>query len=367
LIITPAKQRFTTPLYLESGRIFEPYEIMYETYGEKNSDSSNVILVCHALSGSHHAAGRYDPSDAKAGWWDDLIGSGKPVDTDKYYVICTNVIGSCFGSTGPMSLDPYTQRPYRTHFPVLTIKDMVKAQKALLAQLGIHHLKAIVGGSMGGMQALTFAVEFPNFADIIIPMATTYATSPWVIALNKVAQSALLADPSFNNGNYESELVKQEGMAGLSAARMAGYLGYLSPQTMDNKFGRNYVAQDGLFELFGRFEVERYLDYNGNNFPQWFDPLSFLYIIKAINIFDLSRGHESLEDAFLRIRSKIYLIGFTQDMMFFPKEMEEIKAICDRVGVGENVSYYEVESSYGHDAFLVEVDKFGDYVADILK
>ncbi|MEF3192214.1 MAG: homoserine O-acetyltransferase [Campylobacterales bacterium] len=365
--ITTATRRFTNPLYLESGRIFEPYEIIYETYGELNERKDNVILVCHALSGSHHAAGRYEPTDPKAGWWDDLIGPSKPVDTNRFFVIATNVIGSCFGSTGPMSLEVYTQKPYRFSFPVLTIKDMVKAQKILLSELGIYQLHAIIGGSMGGMQALTFAIEYPGFAKMVIPMATTHATQPWVIAFNKIGQRAIMSDPAFNNGNYDPAEIRQNGLNGLSVARMTGYLGYLSPQTMQKKFGRNYVANDGLFELFGRYEIERYLDYNGDNFPKWFDPLSYLYITKAINIYDLSRGYDSLDEALSRLRSKLHLISFEGDYLFFPSEMREIKEAADRAGTGDLVSYYEVKSSYGHDAFLVEINLFGDYVAKLLE
>lgn len=364
--VTTEIHTFTSPLYLESGRIFEPYKIAYETYGELNDDKSNVIVICHALSGSAHAAGKYTTQDAKPGWWDGLIGEGKAVDTRQWFVICTNVIGSCFGSTGPASLNPHTMESYRFRFPVLSIKDMVKAQKILLATLGIYNVHAIIGGSMGGMQALTFGVEYPDFAKIIIPMATTYAASAWVIAFNKVAQSALLADPSFNEGNYDVTKVKEEGMAGLSAARMAGYLTYLSPSTMEQKFGRNYVANDGLFELFGRFEVERYLDYNGHNFPKWFDPLSFLYITKAINIFDLSRGYDSLEEAIKRIKARLVLISFTGDWLFFAHEMKKIADIACTF-TPNNVSYLEVHSHYGHDAFLVELEKFDFLVKEELE
>ncbi len=363
--ITTKSIDFSTPLYLDSGRILEPYRIAYETYGELDEAKSNVIVVCHAFSGSHHASGRYTQAD-KPGWWDALIGDGKAVDTTKYFVVCINVIGSCYGSTGPKSENPKTMKPYGLKFPVITIRDMVRAQKTLLARLGIFNVKAILGGSMGGMQALSFAVEYPDFAQIVIPMATTYATSPWVIALNKVAQSALLADPAFDGGNYDSEEIKQNGFAGLSAARMAGYLGYISPEGMSGKFGRNYVANDGLFELFGQFEVERYLDYNGNNFVKWFDPLSFLYLSKAINIFDIAYGYDSLEDALGRIRSSLCLLSFKGDTMFFPSEMQHIARTMQKQGM-ENVSYVCIDSDYGHDAFLVEVDKFCDLVSDILE
>ena len=348
-------ERFTTPLYLESGRILEPYQIAYETYGEINSDASNVILVCHALSGSHHASGTYE-RDRKAGWWDGLIGDGKAIDTAKYFVISTNVIGSCFGSTGPMSNNYPSDKPYRLKFPVLTIKDMIKAQKQLLSNLGIYHLKAIIGGSMGGMQTLQFAVDYPNFADKVIALASTYATQPWTIGFNKVAIEAIRRDPRFKNGEYAKGAFKENGLDGLAIGRIAGHISYLSPDSMNSKFGRNYVNNDGLFELFGRYEVERYMEYNTDNFSKLFDPMSYLYIVKAINTFNLSRGYDSLYDAILRIKAKTTLISFSSDYLFFPKEMEHIYKMMRRNK--KIVDYYEIDSNYGHDAFLVEIDKF---------
>ncbi len=354
---------FKNPLYLESGRILEPFEIKYETYGELNNDKSNVILICHALSGSHHAAGLYE-GDRKAGWWDSLIGDSKAIDTQKYFVICSNVIGSCFGSTGPMSQMYPSQQPYRLKFPVVTIKDMIRAQKQLLSSLGIFHLKAIVGGSMGGMQALQFAVDYPNFADKIIPLATTYATRAWAIAFNKVAIEAIRRDPRFQNGEYEAGAFSVEGLDGLAIGRVAGHISYLSPQSMDRKFGRRYVATDGLFELFGRYEVERYMEYNTNNFSKVFDPLSYLYIVKAINTFNLSRGYDSLYDAIKRIQADVELISFKGDYLFFPEEMEHIYKMMRREG--QNCNYHSIDSDYGHDAFLVEIDKFAHIIEEIL-
>jgi len=355
---------FTSPLYLESGRILEPYDIAYETYGTLNKDKSNVILICHALSGSHHASGTYE-GDSKAGWWDGLIGSKKAIDTDKFFVISTNTIGSCFGSTGPMSENYPSQQPYRLKFPVVTIKDMVKAQKQFLADMGIYHLRAIVGGSMGGMQALQFGVDFPNFADDIISLASTYATRPWTIGFNKVAMEAIRKDVRFNNGMYHKDEFKENGCDGLAIGRVAGHISYLSPDSMDSKFGRNYVNNDGLFELFGRYEVERYMEYNTANFSKIFDPLSYLYIIKAINTFNLARGYDSLYDAISRIKSNIHLISFKSDYLFFPSEMRHIYKMLQRNG--QKSSYLEVDSSYGHDAFLVEIDKFEDRVREVLK
>jgi homoserine O-acetyltransferase len=355
---------FTNPLYLESGRILEPYKIAYETYGELNDDASNVILVCHALSGSQHAAGLHE-GDRKAGWWDELIGDGKAIDTTKHYVISTNVIGSCFGSTGPMDNNYPSDTPFRLKFPVLTIKDMIKAQKALLSQLGIHHLKAIIGGSMGGMQALQFAVDYPNFSNKVIALATTYATQPWTIAFNKVAIEAIRRDPRFENGQYAKNAFKENGLDGLAIGRIAGHISYLSPDSMNDKFGRNYVNNDGLFELFGRYEVERYMEYNTNNFSKTFDPLSYLYIVKAINTFNLSRGYDSLYEAILRIKAETTLISFQGDYLFFPREMEHIYKMMQRNK--QNAHYHEIESNYGHDAFLVEIDKFNTIIKKALE
>ncbi len=355
---------FTSPLYLESGRILEPYEIRYETYGKINEAKDNVILVCHALSGSHHASGLYE-GDRKAGWWNNLIGDGKAIDTNRYFVICSNVIGSCFGSTGPMSEMYPSLQPYRLKFPVVTIKDMVRAQRQLLSYMGIHQLKAIIGGSMGGMQALQFAVDYPNLAEQIIPMATTYATRPWVIAFNKVAIEAIRRDPRFNNGNYSRDEFREDGCDGLAIGRIAGHISYLSPESMDRKFGRNYVATDGLFELFGRYEVERYMEYNTNNFSRSFDPLSYLYIVKAINTFNLSRGYDSLYEAVSRIKAKVHLISFAGDYLFFPEEMKHLANMLKRNN--QKYSYHEIESDYGHDAFLVEIDKFDAIIKEILE
>jgi homoserine O-acetyltransferase len=365
LKIETKKAKFRQPLYLESGRLLEPWEIVYETYGEMNEDKSNVILITHALSGSHHAAGKYSEDDKKPGWWDDLIGDGKAVDTTKFFVICTNVIGSCFGSTSPLHLiSPGSTQRYGLKFPVVTIKDMIKAQKILLDSLGITKLRAIIGGSMGGMQALRFAVEYPGFAKDIIPLATTHQTRAGVIAVNTIMKDAILADPEFKNGNYDQVEITKNGLKGLEVARMMGFLGYLNPKTFDKKFGREYVKTDGMFELFGRFQVESYLEYNGANFPKWFDPLSYIYILKAISLFDLSRGYMNLGEALSNIKDNLHLISFKGDTLFFAEEMYEIKKEMDELG--KFCNYFEIDSDYGHDSFLVEVDKFDDIIIDIL-
>ena len=366
MIIETKKAFFDEPLYLESGRILQPFEVQYETYGTLNNDKSNVIIITHALSGSHHVAGTYE-GDRKAGWWDNLIGDGKAVDTTKYFVICMNNIGSCFGSTSPLSINPTTNEPYRFKFPVLTISDIVKAQMRVLNSLGIYNVKAIIGGSMGGMQALCYAVEYPSFAKDIVALATTAYTRPWAIAFNKVTIEAIRNDPDFKNGYYDPSDIKENGLNGLAIGRIAGHISYLSPSSMDDKFGRNYVSQDGLYELFGRFEVERYLEYNGYNFPKNFDPLSYLYIAKTMNIFNASRGSDTLAQSLSSIKSNLHLISFSGDMLFKPQEMEEIYDTMCEIGKEHIVTYKMIDSDYGHDAFLLEVDKFKEQIIDILK
>ena len=358
-------EHFTNPLYLESGRILEPYDITYETYGELNDDKSNVVVICHALTGSHHCAGTYE-GENKAGWWDGLIGPSKAIDTDKYFVICTNVLGSCFGSTGPMSPQLPHHEPYRYKFPVVTIKDMVKAQRILFDRLNIHRVHAIIGGSMGGMQALQFAIHYPNFADKIISMASTHATQPWAIAFNKVAQESILKDPDFKQGYYDSEVIKEQGLAGMAVGRMAGHISFLSHESMQSKFNREYKRTDGLYELFGKFQVESYLEYNGYNFTKWFDPLSYLYITKAINIFDLSRGFDSLSEAMQKVTAELHLMSFSNDQLFKSSEMKELSNTLTEID-NKNHHYIDIKSDYGHDAFLVELDRFQNYVADVLK
>ena len=355
---------FDIPLYLESGRILEGFELIYESYGKLNVDKSNVIVVCHALTGSHHAAGIY-AGESKAGWWDGLIGSGKSIDTDKYFVICCNVIGSCFGSTGPMSQSPRGDI-YRYKFPVLTISDMVNAQMRLFERLGISKVEAVIGGSMGGMQAIAFAVDHPDFAKRTIILASTYATSPWAIAFNKVSSESILKDPDFKNGYYQKGDFSEKGLRGMAVGRMAGHISFLSHESMNEKFGREYVAQDGLYELFGKFQVERYLEYNSYNFTKWFDPLSYLYIIKAINIFDMSRGFDTLSDTLKVVKSKMTILGFKSDLLFKPEESQKIHEAMVEAGSAHLSNYIEIDSNYGHDAFLVELDLFKHHIKDAL-
>jgi homoserine O-acetyltransferase len=366
LIINQKIEHFNSPLYLESGRILESYDVAYESYGELNKERTNTVVVFHTLTGSQHAAGRYE-NDNKTGWWDILIGDGKVIDTRKYFVICVNILGGCNGTTGPMSTNPSTNEPYRLKFPVITISDMVRAQQNLFAKLGIKKAHAIIGGSLGAMQALCCSIEYPDFTSRAILLAGTYATSPWAISFNKIAMDGVLNDPRFKNGQYEKGDFEEEGLLGLALGRMAGHISFLSPYSMRRKFERNYVETDGLYELFGRFQVERYMEYNGYNFSKRFDPLSYLYIIKAMNIFDATRNYESLSDSLSFIKAKLYLIGFKNDLLMLPEELESIKDTIEALGRGDKVEYRCIDSDYGHDAFLVEYDKFDTYVKNALE
>jgi homoserine O-acetyltransferase len=365
VVIAQNIEYFNSPLYLESGRILESYNVAYETYGELNADKSNLIVVFHALTGSQHAAGRYD-GDNKTGWWDSLIGDGKTIDTSKFFVICSNILGGCNGTTGPISVNQSTGEPYRLKFPVITISDMVRVQQNLFSRLGLKNAYAVIGGSLGAMQALCCSIEYPDFAKRVICLAGTSATSPWAISFNKIAMDGILNDPLFKNGQYDEDAFKDDGLLGLALGRMAGHISFLSPHSMRRKFDRNYVDTDGLYELFGRFQAERYLEYNGYSFSRRFDPLSYLYIIKAMNIFDAARNYESLKDSFSSIKAKVYLIAFKGDLLFLPDEMELMRDTLYELGRKSMTEFVCVDSDYGHDAFLVEYEKFDFHIKKAL-
>lgn len=364
--ISTKTEYFNEPLHLESGRILQNFRLTYESYGKLNADKSNAVIVCHALTGSHHAAGRYQ-GETKSGWWDAMIGSKKGIDTDRYFVICVNILGSPFGSTCPLDIDESSGREYRMKFPVLTISDVVNAQMMLFNRLGIKKAHAVIGGSLGGMQVLSFAIEHPNFTDRAVMLASTYATRAWAIAFNKIAIHGILNDIIFDDGNYDKNLVKTHGLVGMEVGRMAGHISFLSPSSTDSKFGRNYVSTDGLYELKGRFEVDRYMEYNGANFAKRFDPLCYLYIVKMMNIFDATRHYDDLKDALSNIKAKLTLISFSGDMLFMASEMREIYDAMVDLGRLEMSEYHEIASSYGHDAFLVEVEKFDFYIKRALE
>ena len=361
-IVKPKTVFFKDDFFLESGRILSKLTVAYETYGNLNEKKDNAILICHALTGSHHAAGYYSPDDQKPGWWDDMIGPGKPFDTDKYFIICSNFLGSCYGTTGPSSIDPSTGKPYGLKFPVFTVKDMVKLQKKLIDQLGIQKLLCVAGGSMGGMQALEWAVTFPEKVHSIIPIATAGRITPMAIAFNTIGRQAIMKDPNWLNGDYYGKTFPKDGLA---IARMAGHITFMSDASFQKKFGRKYATLEGIYDFMGYFEVENYLRYNGYKFTERFDANSYLYIIKAMDIFDLSYGYGSYEEAISRIQCKSLFITFTSDFLFPTYQTEEIVSILKKLN--RDVTWVNIESDYGHDAFLLEFDTQGSSVSNFLE
>ncbi|MDR2873516.1 MAG: homoserine O-acetyltransferase [Methanobrevibacter sp.] len=346
---------------LESGKTLKHPTIAYETYGTLNKEKNNAILVCHALSGDAHAAGWYE-GDRKPGWWEIIIGPEKSLDTDKYFVISTNIIGGCKGSTGPASINPENNKKYGLDFPMVTIKDMVKTQKRFLDDLNIKRLFAVVGGSMGGMQVLEWLVSYPEMVKKAIPIATTARSSPQQIAFNEVGRQSIVKDPSWNKGNYYD---KGHVENGLSIARMIAHITYLSDESMYNKFGRNLQNKDEItydFEL--DFQVESYLHYQGESFVKRFDANSYIYITKAIDYFDLSKNG-SLIEGFKDVISKVKIIAVNTDWLYPPIQSKEVFNALKANDV--DVSYSELESSHGHDAFLLEEGQLNYLISGFLE
>ncbi|MBN2428680.1 MAG: homoserine O-acetyltransferase [Deltaproteobacteria bacterium] len=344
---------FSQGLRLDSGRFLTPLTIAYECYGHLNAEKSNTILVTHAWTGDAHAAGWSSPEDRKPGWWDDMIGPGKPLDTNRFFILCSNVIGSCKGSTGPTSINPQTNRPYNLSFPVVMVQDMVRAQKLLIDHLEIPSLLAVIGGSMGAMQALEWGILYPDVPRSIIPIAGTGRTPPMAIALNGLARQAIFNDPLWKKGSYKPDNPPVEGLA---LARAVGHISFLSSSSMEIKFGRRYSAKDGIFDFFGKFEVERYLDYNGSTFVKHFDTNSFLYLAKALDLFDAAWNFDSLEEALARVKCPSLWFAFSSDWLYPPEQTLEVADLLQNLG--KPVEYHLIESQYGHDSFLVEPEKF---------
>ena len=352
-------------LKLESLASIGPVTIAYETCGTLNLEKSNVILVLHALSGDSHMAGYYDPRDTKPGWWDIMVGPGKGIDTDKYFVICSNIIGSCAGSTGPSSINPETGTEYGTTFPHITIGDMVEAQKALIDHLNINSILSLIGGSVGGMQALEWCVRYPDMIQSAIPLATTTRHSALAIAFNEVARQAIMADPNWNEGHYYSG--KRPDM-GLAIARMIGHITYLSDESMRLKFGRKLQNRAALsFEFGAEFQVESYLQHQGNKFIERFDANSFLYITKAADYFDLAAqyGSGSLVKAFSKCRSKFLVVSYTSDWLYPTYQSKEMVKAMKKNGL--DVSFCEIDAQWGHDAFLLPSDRLDNLITGFLR
>ncbi len=345
-------QSVTFPeLQLESGAVLAPVTIAYETYGRLNEDRSNAVLILHALSGDAHAAGYY-PGDTKPGWWETMIGPGKGFDTDRYFVICSNVIGGCKGSSGPSSINPATGKEYGLSFPMVTVGDMVRAQKLLIDYLGIERLLAVAGGSMGGMQALEWAVSFPEKVASCIAIASTTKHSPMQIAFNEVGRQAIMADPNWKGGDYYGG---DPPDAGLAVARMIGHITYLSDESMREKFGRRLRGKESVgYDLSLDFEVESYLRYQGEVFTRRFDANTYLYITKALDYFDLCAGRGVLVEVFRDLPDdmRFLIVAFSSDWLYPPYQSKEI--VHALKGSGLDCSYVEMRSSHGHDAFLLD-------------
>lgn len=350
-------------LELECGEKLESVTLAYETYGKLDSSKTNAILICHALSGDANAAGYHDEKEDKPGWWDNMVGPGKGIDTNKYFVICSNVIGGCQGSTGPYSINPKTNIPYAMDFPVVTIEDMVNAQKKLIDFLGIERLHSVVGGSMGGMQALQWSISYPDNVESVIALATTARHSAQTIAFDEVGRQAILSDPNWNNGNYYGKDIPHRGLA---VARMIGHITYLSEKAMHEKFGRRLQDKAQLdYDFSAEFQVESYLRYKGGAFTKRFDPNSYLYITKALDYFDLAQKYGSLIKAFEFVRSKYLFIAYSADWLYPPSQTKEtVNALRANI---KDVTFFEINSSYGHDAFLIEDEKSAPIISDFLR
>ncbi|CAO3435212.1 Homoserine O-acetyltransferase (EC 2.3.1.31) [Azospirillum doebereinerae] len=353
---------------LDSGGELGPFEIAYQTYGALNADRSNAILICHALTGDHFVADRH-PITGKPGWWEMLVGPGRPVDTDRYFVICSNVLGGCLGSSGPKDLDPATGQPYGLSFPVITIGDMVRAQKLLVEHLGIEKLFCVVGGSMGGMQVLQWAVAYPESVFAACPIATAARHSAQNIAFHEVGRQAIMADPNWRGGNYLLESTRPE--AGLAVARMAAHITYLSQTALHRKFGRNLQDRKAFTYGFDAdFQVESYLRYQGAAFVERFDANSYLYITRAMDYFDLAADAGGLlADAFRpggkTTPVRFCLASFTSDWLFPTSESRAIVHALNAVAA--NVSFVEIETDKGHDAFLLDEPEFHQVIRGFLE
>ncbi|NDZ13700.1 homoserine O-acetyltransferase [Variovorax sp. WS11] len=360
LLVSSQSMSFAGPLPLSSGATISDYSLAYETYGTLNAQRSNAVLVCHALNASHHVAGVYAGQEKSEGWWDNMIGPGKPVDTDRFFVIGINNLGSCFGSTGPMHANPATGHIYGADFPVVTVEDWVRAQAALLDALGIETLAAVMGGSLGGMQALSWTLQYPQRVRHAVVIASAPSLTAQNIAFNEVARRAIVTDPDFNGGHfYEHGVIPKRG---LRIARMIGHITYQSDDLMNEKFGRalrsavegDVAGTDFLYSTQEvEFQIESYLRYNGDKFSEYFDANTYLLITRALDYFDPARAHGGdLRAALAPATARFLLVSFTTDWRFAPARSREIvKALLDN---RRNVSYAEIDAPHGHDAFLLD-------------
>jgi homoserine O-acetyltransferase len=360
-VVEPRSIVLERPLRLEGGGELGPLTVAYETYGELAPAGDNAILVEHALTASAHVAGRHRPGDRVPGWWDVMVGRGRAFDTTKYFVVCSNLLGSCYGTTGPSSIDPRTGRPYGSSFPQITIRDMVTVQRELLERLGVRRLRAVVGGSMGGMQAIEWALRHPDFLDVAILVATGARATPQSIAIHKVGVEAILADPCFRGGDYYGGEPPKQGLA---IARMLGHVTYLSEPYLWRKFGRRRAAGEGGLRTL--FEIERYREHQGRKFVERFDANSYLRLLRAIDLYDAAEGYASLAESFTRIRLKKALVAsFTSDWLYPTYQSRELADALRANGI--EVTAREIESDYGHDSFLLEHERLAPLFREVLR
>lgn len=353
-------------LTLAGGHTLDRVEVAYETWGHLRDDGSNAVLVCHALSGDSHLAGHRPGEDAAAaptGWWDSMVGPGKAIDTDSYFVVCCNVLGGCSGTTGPSSVDPATGLPYGLRFPLVTIEDMVDVQARLLQALGVHRLLAVIGGSMGGMQALAWAKRYPERVGSVVADATTWRLGAQAIAFNEVGRRAILEDPGFGDGDYYGKATQPE--SGLGIARMIGHITYLSDESMHKKFGRRLQSStDYAYEFVSEFQVESYLAYQGQRFVERFDANTYLYMTKAMDYFDLQGEAPTLADAIHGVTARFLVLSFSSDWLFPTARSRELVAALREIG--SEVTFAEIPSAYGHDSFLLEPEAQHKLIAPFL-
>ena len=363
-IVNAQRAIFEKPLTFKSGAVLPRYELVYETYGTLNADKSNAILICHALSGHHHVAGYYAHEPKNIGWWDTMVGPSKPVDTNKFFVIGLNNLGGCHGSTGPNSLNPETGKPYGSSFPVITVEDWVESQARLADLLGIQQFAAILGGSLGGMQALQWSLAYPERVRHVLAIATAQRLTAQNIAFNDVARNAILTDPEFHGGDYyEHGVVPTRG---LRLARMLAHITYLSDDAMADKFGRQLRTPQFNYGFDVEFQIESYLRYQGDRFAAYFDANTYLLMTKALDYFDPAHACEgNLNQAFAAARANFLVVSFTTDWRFSPERSREI--IRPLLHNKRNVSYAEIESTHGHDSFLMAHPQYFDVMHAYLK
>lgn len=357
-VVVPQIAKIETPLHLECGKTLEHYQLIYETYGQLNDRKSNAILICHALSGDHHAAGYHQETDKKPGWWDSAIGPGKPIDTNRFFVVSLNNLGGCNGSTGPTSINPETGRQYGPDFPFVTCRDWVESQRQLMLYLGLEHWCAVIGGSLGGMQALQWSIQFPTLLNNTLVIASAPGLTDQNTAFSEVARQAIMQDPDFHDGRYEEHGTVPS--RGLMLARMLGHITYLSEEAMHAKFGRELQGkEDFSYNYDVEFQVESYLRYQGRAFINRFDANSYLLMTKALDYFNPAAAHGGdLSAALAAVEARTMVISFTSDWRFSPRRSKEI--VNALVRANKRVSYAEIEASQGHDSFLLPIPAYLD-------